>query len=361
MKISQAAREYALTANPQTFATTSRPPQPDVPITEQVVEKEIYITGEPFPTILRRSEIIETKNVTLSLLEAAVERTTRKTQEIMSLEKRIASGEDEGAMNRLSDELLLSVDPDSNSSVSRYRALLPKSEQGDTASAEVDFTDPDADEEPLDPMQNALKVALLDHALTIRRCLNLYTSSAYLATKAELVPRFEATFEHELAILFPNKEDLMAETSRRSSMQDNARSSKRADSQAVAGAQKDSVPDESQQEPERRHSRRRSFQFLRRVASSSRQPNGAADVENGGHHSRQSSQSRTRGESLTRRLSFFRNEQQQNEAGMRSNSTTSNTRKEADSAAVPTSTLKKRLSFLKAAGASGLVRTENAY
>ena len=362
MKVSQAAREYALTGNPQTFATTSRPPQPDVPVTEQVVEKEVYTTAEPFPTILRRSEIVETGSVTLSPLEAAVERTTRKTQEIMSLEKRIASGEDEGAMNRLSDELLLSVDPDSDSSVSRYRDLLPKSAQGDAASAEVDYNDLDADEEPLDPMQNALKVALFDHALTIRRCLNLYTSSAYLATKAELVPRFEATFDHELAILFPNKEDLMAEPSRRSSLQDNTRSSKRTDSQAAPGAQKDSTEEEVQQEPERRHSRRRSFQFLKRVASSSRQPNGAAESgDDGRGHSRQSSRSRTRGESLTRRLSFFRNEQQQNEAGVRSNSTTSNTRKEADSAVAPSSTLKKRLSFLKAAGASGLVRTENAY
>lgn len=360
MKISQAAREYALTGNPQVFATTSRQPQPDVPITEQVVEKEIYATAEPFPTILRRSEITSTANITLSPLEAAVERTTRKTQEIMSLEKRISSGEDEGAMNRLSDELLLSVDPDSDSSVSRYRVLLPKSELGDTESVEEDYALPDAEQEPLDPMQNALKVALLDHTLTIRRCLNLYTSSAYLATKAELVPRFEATFEHELATLFPNREAWIDEPSRRSSMRENARTSNRADLQAAAGAQQDGVLEEDQQEPERRTSRRRSFQFLKRVGSSSRQPNGTADGDEGGRHSRQGSRSRTRGESLTRRLSFFRNEQKQNEAGMRSSSRSSNTRQEKD-LAPPSSTLKKRLSFLKAAGNSGLIRNESVY
>jgi hypothetical protein len=358
MKISQAAREYALTGNPQMFATTSRQPQADVPITDQVVEKEIYTTAEPFPTILRRSEIVGTENVTLSPLEAAVERTTRKTQEILSLEKRIASGEDDGAMNRLSDELLLSVDPDSDSSVSRYRVLLPKSEQGDAASAEVDFNMPE-EEEPLDPMQNALKVALLDHALTIRRCLHLYTSSAYLATKAELIPRFEATFEQELAILFPNKEDLMAEPSRRSSMRDNVRTSNRADVKAVAGAPLDGAAEQQQQPPERRQSRRRSFQFLRRVASTSREPNGVTDADDGGRHSRQSSQSRTRSESLTRRLSFFRSEQKQQDAGGRSDSRASNNR-QADSTA-QSSTLKKRLSFLKAAGNSGLTRGENAY
>ena len=346
MKISQPAREYALTGNPQTFATTSRQPQADIPITDQVVEKEIYTTAEPFPTILRRSEIVTTENVTLSPLEAAVERTTRKTQEIMSLEKRIASGEDESAMNRLSDELLLSVDPDSDSSVSRYRALLPKSEQGDAASAEADFTMPEEDE-PLDPMQNALKVALLDHALTIRRSLHLYTGSAYLATKAELIPRFEATFEHELAILFPNKEDMMAGPSRRSSMRDNVRSSNRADGQAVAGAPLDGAAEE-QQQPEKRQSRRRSFQFLRRVGSTSREPNGVAEGDDGGRHSRQSSQSRNRSGSLTRRLSFFRSEQKQQEGGERSNSTASKTRRDADA----TANLKKRLSFLKATGNS---------
>ena len=359
MKISQATRDYALTGNPQMFATTSRQPQLDVPITEQIVEKEVYATAEPFPTILRRSEIVQTMSVTLSPLEAAVERTTRKTQEIMSLERKVTSGEDEGAMNRLSDELLLSVDPDSDSSVSRYRILLPRSELGDSASAEEDFTIPESEEEPIDPMQNALKVALLDHALTIRRCLNLYTNSAYLATKSELIPRFEATFEHELAILFPNREAWIDEPSRPSSMREHGRISSRADEQATAGAQQEAAPGEEQQEPDRRTSRRRSFQFLKRVASSSKQPNGTAEGDDTGH-SRQSSRSRTRGESLTRRLSFFRNEQKQQEAGVRSSSRASNTRQENESTA-GTSTLKKRLSFLKSTGSSGLAKAENAY
>ena len=360
-RISQAAREYALTANLQVFATTSRQPQQDVPITEQVVEKEIYTTAEPFPTLLRRSEIVQTESVSLSPIQAAVERTTRKTQEILALEKRVTSGEDDGAMNRLSDELLLSVDPDSDSSVSRYRSLLPQAEQGDTMSEEADYTilEKDDEEELMSPMQNALKFALLDHALAIRRCLSLYTSSAYLATKAELVPRFEATYERELAILFPQKEGFMDEPSGRSSMQEPARGSNRmAEAEAVTGAQQDDVQDDSQQEPERRQSRRRSFQFRKRVASSSqKQTNGVADGDERGDRSRQSSRSRTRGESLTRRLSFFRNEQQQHEAGLRSNSNKSRGGDAEGSGAG----LKKRLSFLKTAGASGLTRNGDAY
>ncbi|KAK3686647.1 Deoxycytidine kinase 1, partial [Vermiconidia calcicola] len=358
-KISQAARDYSLLSSPQKFATTSRQLQPDLPITEQVVEKEMYTTAEPFPTLLSRSEIIYIESVTLSPLQAAVERTTRKTQEMLALEKRVTSGEDDGAINRLSDELLLSVDADSDSSVSRYRSLLPQSEQGDTASELIDFTMLEkGDEELMDPMQNALKVALLDHALAIRRCLSLYTSSAYLATKAELIPRYEATYERELAILFPGKEGVLDEESRRSSLDEDRRartSSRPVDSQASAGAEQSAVADDQQQEPEKRQSRRRSIPFLRRVASGTqKQPNGTTDDKNGGQSSRQSSRSRTRGESLTRRLSFFRNEQQQHDADIRSSSVASSRRETGNAGKSNSGSLKKRLSFLKATGSSGL-------
>jgi dedicator of cytokinesis protein 3 len=39
--------------------------------------------------------------------------------------------------------------------------------------------------------------------------LGLYNRSAHIATRAELVPRFEATFEHELAALFPGQANVM--------------------------------------------------------------------------------------------------------------------------------------------------------
>ncbi|KAK1028019.1 Deoxycytidine kinase 1, partial [Friedmanniomyces endolithicus] len=95
--------------------------------------------------------------------------------------------------------------------------LLPASEGADDASEEVDL-EGKADVPEMTAMQNALKIALLDHALTIRRCLGLYNRSAFLATKAELVPRFEASFGHELAILFPQSAGLMSEPSPRATM-----------------------------------------------------------------------------------------------------------------------------------------------
>ncbi|KAK5119317.1 hypothetical protein LTR85_007673 [Meristemomyces frigidus] len=353
-KVSQAAREHSLLSNPQKFTTTTRHPAHDVPITEQAVDKIIYTTAEPFPTILRRSEIVGTENVTLSPTQAAVERTTRKTQELQSLEKRISSGEDEGAMSRLSEDLLLSVDPNSDSSVARYRSLLPASEVPETDSQEVDPVTMESEEEPvLDAMQNALKVALLDHALAIRRCLGLYNRSAYMATKAELVPRFEATFEHELAILFPQSAGLMNEPSPRTTIHEQASTQQSisvAEPQATPGAQQDAqaddVPDMEQERP--RQGRRSSIPWLNRRTSSNKQINGTTDASNGDRsHSRQSSRSRTRDPSLSRRLSFFRtSEDKLRPHGFAAGDARPETQA-TNYSAMSTAQLKKRLSFLR--------------
>ncbi|KAK4547880.1 hypothetical protein LTR36_010599 [Oleoguttula mirabilis] len=377
-KVSQAAREHSLLSNPQKFTTTTRHPAHDVPITEQAVDKIIYTTAEPFPTILRRSEIVGTENVTLSPIQAAIERTTRKTQELQSLEKRISSGEDEGAMSRLSEDLLLSVDPNSDSSVARYRSLLPASEVPDTSSQEVDPVMLESEEEPvLDVMQHALKTALLDHALAIRRCLGLYNRSAYVATKAELVPRFEATFEHELAILFPQSAGLMHEPSPSATIHDQAstqHSVSIVEPHAAPGAQQQHADaDDAPDDLAPRQGRRSSIPWLNRRTSSSnnnnnnnnnsgKQTNGHTDAANGdGSHSRQRSRSRLRDQSLTRRLSFFRNSedrlrpQEASSAGGEAPSGMTGERSETQQAtnytAMSTAQLKKRLSFLRSSTA----------
>lgn len=366
-KVSQAAREHTLLSNPQKFTFTSRQPQHDVPLTEQVVEKVIYTTAESFPTLLRRSEIVRAETVTLSPIQAAVERTTRKTQELLVLEKHLSGSEDEEAMSRLADELLLSVDPDSDSSVSRYRTLLPRSERGNRMSGEADYSMPEKEDEQMTPMQNALNAALLDHAVAIRRCLARFNGAVNIAAKAELVPRFEATFERELAILFPQKQDVVDDLPERASLHEAdapARATHAAELDAVAGAREETknVHDDHQQEPEARRSRRRSIPFLRRVASSSsnRMLNGTGEDNENGRQSRQStrSRSRQRGESLTRRLSWFRNERE-GDIGVRSPSVASG--REAKESGGVGGGLKKRLSFLRAAGRSGLTGSRDAY
>lgn len=379
--IPTAAREYALMANPRMFSTTSRKPQPGVPILEQEVAKTVYKTAEAFPTILRRSEILSTAVTVLTPLQAAVERTSRKTQELLAAIKTVATDDSRRTMENLGDLLLLAVDPAAEGGISQYRTLLPSTEQADRGSAEIDY-DMLIDAEPpaMSPMQNALKVALLDHASAIKRGLRAYDDDGRQVTKAMLLPRFEATFEREIAILFPQKQDLADETSRRSSLQSrdpavNLTYPNGTDPSTSAGGPLENGIDPASSEDHqrgetRRSSRRRSIPFLRRSPStaSTKQdaaiaPDTSSDIDDGrtsrsSSRTRTRSRSRSRAESITRRLSFFRDRSEDrpssSQGDFRSGSAASQ-RSEVDESGTPGGiTLKKRLSFLKATSHSGL-------
>lgn len=372
-KVTQAAREYALLSNPHKFTITTRHPAQDVPITEQQVEKVIYTTAEPFPTILRRSEIVHTETIKLTPIQAAIERTTRKTQELLALERRIASGEDDsGARDMLTADMMYSVDPNSDSSVARYRSLLPASLVAETGSQEIDPTQVDEQEAPLDRMQNALRIALLDHALAIRRCLGLYNRPAHLATKAELVPRFEATFEHELSLLFPQSTGMM-EASLRDTMDGSSDAGVMRKSEPIsskelqtnAEAQSGDVEEQFQHEPSRRGRRRSSLSWLNRRNSALRQQTNGMD--GGGKQesvsgttrrssSHRRSNSRLRDPSLTRRLSFFKTGSGSEEksrdvdgggGALRPNVDLRPETQATNYSSMSTAQLKKRLSFLR--------------
>ncbi|KAF2190578.1 hypothetical protein K469DRAFT_623793 [Zopfia rhizophila CBS 207.26] len=197
-KVAQSIRDYYLLSRPSHFTTASRRTTGDPGTKELTVEKTVYTTAEAFPTILRRSEIIGVGTVTLTPLQTAIERTSRKTVELMVLEKRVSEGED-SALTSLTQELMVAVDTSSETSVANYHDLLPKPRDS-TAS------DEDEDEEPQrEPnlLENALKVALTDYALVVRRCLALYSRPAQQATKADLTQRFEATFAKELVAVVP--------------------------------------------------------------------------------------------------------------------------------------------------------------
>jgi hypothetical protein len=180
-KVAQSIRDYYLLSRPSHFTTTTRRAPADGS-QQETVEKTIYTTSEAFPTILRRSEIVAVGTVTLTPLQSAIDRTSRKTAELIALEKKIQSGED-SAMATLTSDLMLAVDTSQESCVANYHSLLP--EERDCAS---DDGEEEAVQEP-NLLENALKVAVIDHALVIRRCLGLYTRPAQQATKADLVQR----------------------------------------------------------------------------------------------------------------------------------------------------------------------------
>jgi len=185
-KVAQSIRDYYLLSRPSHFTTASRRTTTGGSSQEVTVEKTVYTTAETFPTILRRSEVVAVGNVTLTPLQTAIERTTRKTVELLALEKRVSDGED-SAFTTLTQELMFAVDSTQETSVANYHDLLPKPPRNS-----IDFDDEEMEApRPPNPLENALKVALTDYALVIRRCLALYTRPAQQATKADLTQRMQ--------------------------------------------------------------------------------------------------------------------------------------------------------------------------
>ncbi|KAL1838765.1 hypothetical protein VTJ49DRAFT_2227 [Mycothermus thermophilus] len=209
-RVPQIIRDYLVSANPQTFSVTIKRVTTG-PVTEHFSEKVVYTTAEPFPTILRRSEIVSVREVRLSATETALERIVRKTAEMSALEKRVAEGDggDEAAQ-LLVDAVTISVNAQSDNSVVAYRDLIP----GMSRTGEVQLPEPtgesDEDEDPevpeLSPQENAIKMALVDHAIMLKRCLTTCAKSGSetLVKRVEDLQRaFETTYAPEIAIFTP--------------------------------------------------------------------------------------------------------------------------------------------------------------
>ncbi|KAL4778949.1 hypothetical protein BJX76DRAFT_342128 [Aspergillus varians] len=202
-KVPPSVRDHLLISEPTRFSSTLRRHTRGVDIQEQWVEKVIYTTSEPFPNILRRSEVITTEEVALSPLQTALERTWRKTQELYLLYRRAASGEDMSLTN-LTEALqqLLDLDSTSPSCVAHYRQFLTDDPEDDEEEEEENSANTP---KPVDPSKNALAVALIDHALAVKHALALYSRPAHQATQTELTCRFEEAFAPELTSLRPGE------------------------------------------------------------------------------------------------------------------------------------------------------------
>ncbi|KAL2140830.1 hypothetical protein VTI28DRAFT_3194 [Corynascus sepedonium] len=205
-RVPQVIRDYLVSAHPQRFSVTSKR-DTSGPVTEHYAEKVVYVTAEPFPTILRRSEIVSVEEVRLSAKETALERIVRKTAEMSALEKKVVDGEggDENAQ-LLVDAVSISVNPNSENSVVAYRDLVPGMSRTGETPALTDF-DEDGDGTPeLTPQENAIKMALVDHAIMLKRCLATFAKSGneILTRRVEDLQRFfESTYAVEIAIFTP--------------------------------------------------------------------------------------------------------------------------------------------------------------
>lgn len=178
-RIAQAVRDYFMLAETNQFTITSRRQAAGPGLAEQMQEKVVFITADVFPTVLQRSEIVTIETVRLSPIEVGLERTVRKTSELVALERRTRDG-DELTTSSLTDGLKILVNPQSGGSVAGYWELIhPSYSKREEGAAVVEEPD-------LDPVQEALRVALFEHATAIARCLELYNKPVHMQIRTEL-------------------------------------------------------------------------------------------------------------------------------------------------------------------------------
>lgn len=163
-RVPQVVRDFLTTSRPQFFSMTTKR-DTSGHVTEHSAEKVIFKSAERFPTILKRSEIISTERIHIPALQTALERVIRKTLEMVVIERRVLVNDEEGMVPLLIEALNISADPLSDSSVAKYRELVPSA------------SNDNGDEPVLQPLQNALKIALIDHAIMIKRCLAFFSTS----------------------------------------------------------------------------------------------------------------------------------------------------------------------------------------
>ncbi|KAK8086566.1 hypothetical protein PG994_001540 [Apiospora phragmitis] len=299
-RVPQAIRDYLLSAHPQTFSVSSKR-STSGPVTEHYAEKAVYTTAEPFPTILRRSEIVEIQEIRLSAKETALERIVRKTQEMTAVEKRLATEDDNELARLLVDAIAISTNPTSENSVVRYRELIPKPE-----------LDEDEDEIELDAQETAIKMALMDHAIMIKRCLASFArSSNRILTKGyeDLHTPFELTFAPEIEVLSPPRrparEPISTATSpiwQRSSPTTDSSPGTGQTSAAALGATNATVEEASAVQPISVKQRGTRLSFLGGKRKNSREMNSDSALSSGDTESNSQS---SRGKEANR-MSFFR-------------------------------------------------------
>ncbi|CEJ79966.1 Putative Dedicator of cytokinesis protein 1 [[Torrubiella] hemipterigena] len=205
-RVPQVIRDFLLSSHPQSFSVTTKR-NTSGPVHDHCAVKMLLTAAEPFPTILRRSEVVDVQELRLDAHQTALERILRKTQEVSTLERRIADGQEQ-ALPALADLIAASVEPDSETSIAAYRQLLPQPTR--PGSGEDDDEDEEEEEEEetpdLEPRDLAIQTALFDHALAIKSSLALLLRSKTSSINARhdgLQRKFEISFAPEVSQFAP--------------------------------------------------------------------------------------------------------------------------------------------------------------
>ncbi|KAK9366170.1 hypothetical protein V1509DRAFT_630742 [Lipomyces kononenkoae] len=151
------------------------------------VEKVVFTTKEPFPTILRRSMIESSEITRVSPLSNAAGSVIQKTSEILHIARHALSHPDESHSAQLSMVVSGAVDAPVNGGIQQYRALL-------TSYA----TNDDADSRE---QKKRLECAIVDYVAVLKYALIVHArvvSSALRPLHDSLVVLFERNFKSEL-------------------------------------------------------------------------------------------------------------------------------------------------------------------
>ena len=187
-------RDYLMTASTQRFSHTTRKASYSHSILDQRQDKVVCTTRESFPNVLGRSEITKREPMTFGPVQVGIERALRKTEELRRHIHQAHEG-GEAHMTALTELLMILASPKSVGGVWPYWELLQsaiKGPNGHTEESHASNTSSLAQE--LDPLQLALRTALIDHYLAIRTALDLYTRSAHQATRLDLEKEITGTF-----------------------------------------------------------------------------------------------------------------------------------------------------------------------
>ncbi|CUS08993.1 unnamed protein product [Tuber aestivum] len=192
-KVPPNTREFLLQKRPRSFSCSRPLPGTDVGRPSSWwSEKTIYNTAERFPTILRRSEILSVSTTTVSPVENAIEAVTSKTRELSLLEKRYADVKGGGGgdnLNSLTMILTGAVDSPVNGGVGGYRELI------------------DDDENVAIELRNALRMAILDYVLVLKKCLAVHgqlVANPLKPMHENMMQLFERNYTAEIAALAPS-------------------------------------------------------------------------------------------------------------------------------------------------------------
>lgn len=192
-------RLYHLTASPSVFSTSARQERPGQSTLAAAVTKTIYYTRTSFPTLLGRSEVMSLDEVVLSPLQAAIDRTYRKTMEIAE-----ASSSTSLTQAARREELLrmirTSIDP-APDSVANYRTLIENeqlaSDEDEGDSIETDATGGKSD------LIAMLAIALEEHARALEHAIQTLTNRGP-NSRDEMRDKYEVTFQPELRAMYPS-------------------------------------------------------------------------------------------------------------------------------------------------------------